>query len=121
MKYSLQALAAAALVALVTAAPANADDASFLRSIEKRGISGYTTPQQALELGHWMCKQLRAGRNKDVVYSELVDFTYYEAHIYPTATGALGQLVGAAWNNLCPEQDYQFVDREVVYLSPSER
>ncbi len=121
MKHPFAALFAAVLAASILAAPANADDASFLKSIEKRGISIYITPQQALELGHWMCKQLRAGRNKDVVYSELSDFTYSEVHIFPATSGALGQLVGAAWNNLCPEQDYQFVGQEIEYLSPAER
>jgi hypothetical protein len=94
---------------------------SFLAGLEKRGVSGYTTAQQALTLGHWMCNELRRGRSADGIYSDLMDYTYYEQPIFPAKSGALGQLMGAAWNNLCPDQSGKFIDHDINYHPRGQR
>ena len=118
LKYALVGVGTA-LAATLFAAPAHADDASFLASLEKRGISGYTTPQQALALGHWTCSELRRGRSGNAVYSDLSDYVYRQNHIYPV--GGLGQLIGAAWNNLCLDQAAKYENRDIDYLPRGQR
>lgn len=96
--------AALPLIALIAAAiplaaTAHADDYTFFRSLENRGVSGYYTPDEALEIGRYLCGGLRSGRDFNSVYSDLVDYAYTRLG---QPRGSLGQVVGAAWNQLCP-------------------
>jgi len=107
------------LAATAQADPSEAAIDSFFRSLQKRGVSQYYTPEQALGFGMYLCKGLTAGRDFNSVYSDLVDFQAAKRIGGPA--GSLGHVMGAAWNNLCPE--FTDIGRTVVtdYIPKGQR
>ena len=43
-------------------APAHADEQSYFDALRAEGFDQYMTPDTALQIGNWYCKQLRDGR-----------------------------------------------------------
>ena len=66
------ALAAGAAVALLAAAPAQANDSSFLHYLNGHGYTGHyaddapISNSSALALGHMVCENLHVGRSVEV-------------------------------------------------------
>jgi hypothetical protein len=117
-KIAVSAVAAFA-VAVSLAAPAHADGASFFQSLVKRGVSQYYTPDQALGEGQYLCQGLTAGRDFNSLYSDIKD--YEIARSVGGPAGALGQVLGAAWNNLCPQFSDIGSTVNVEYIPKSQR
>ena len=115
-KFKIIAVTVLAVTGLFTfAAPAQADDASYLQSLRNRMVDGYTTPQQALDIGHFFCKQLRAGRPYNDVYSDVLDYMGYKLGV---PNGVVGNYTGASWNNLCREFADVAMNIELDYIPP---
>jgi len=100
--------------AVAQATPAHADEASYLKSLQNRGVDQYLSTAEALSSGQWMCAELRQGRSVNGVYSDLLDRLYMAGKL---PSGATGQLMGAAWNNLCPDQGERVRNTKLSYIS----
>jgi hypothetical protein len=100
------------------ASPAQADDNSYLASLNKRGIKSWdVSPDKALLLGHWFCRQLQAGRPYNDAHSDLQDWARDNATPYSVATN----ITGAAWNNLCREFEWEGTHTILDYIPKSMR
>lgn len=111
------ALVACILSTLALSPTANADESSYLASLQKRGI--YLPPAVALNLGNFYCNQLRQGRNYNAVYSDITD--YVHSSLGGLGRGGTGHLMGAAWNNLCPEFATLAQNTELHYIPRAQR
>lgn len=85
MKKILVALGMA--VALAVAAPATADNESFLRALEAQGVP--STGNGVLASGYLMCSRLQNGASREIVLSEFEFFSE--------------QILDAAQQELCPD------------------
>ncbi|WP_083420448.1 DUF732 domain-containing protein [Mycolicibacterium llatzerense] len=104
--------------ALVFAAPAQADPASYLASLRKRGVYAYDMDDNlALYLGQWFCRQLQAGRPFNDAKSDLDDFGMQRA----TSIAVMSNVAGAAWNNLCREFEWEATHNIADYIPKNER
>lgn len=92
-------LVACGLSTLALAPTANANEGSYLLSLEKRRV--YLSRDDALDLGYFYCNHLRVGRAYNAVYSDLTD--YVNNYHLGSGYGTVGHIMSAAWNNLCPE------------------
>ncbi|MDX1879767.1 DUF732 domain-containing protein [Mycolicibacterium sp. 141076] len=113
------AIVAGALAgSLVLASPAQADDASYLASLNKRGVKSWdVNPNKAVFVGHWFCRQLQAGRPFNDAHSDLMDWARDNALNYSVATN----IAGAAWNNLCREFEWEGTHTILDYYPPNQR
>lgn len=105
------ALVAACALSLGMAPSASADEASFIVSLGKRGVTSFT-PGLALKIGQFYCQELRKGRQYNHVYSDILD----SLGSMPRGPGEVGHLMGAAWNNLCPEFGPLAQNTELMYV-----
>jgi hypothetical protein len=103
---------------LTNAAPEKASESGFFGSLTDRGVASYYTESEALEIGQYMCGGLRAGRNFQVVYSELVDYAYTRLG---KPRGSLGDVLGAAGHHLCPEFKQLVTSTSPDYIPPGLR
>ncbi|KUI22006.1 hypothetical protein AU195_06805 [Mycobacterium sp. IS-1496] len=110
-------LATTAVASVALAAPATADEASYLASLRNRGVYGVST-STALEVGHFYCSQLRQGRRYNAVYSDILDYVGIRLG---QPHGTVGNLMGAAWNNLCPEFGKLARSTDLEYIAPRYR
>jgi hypothetical protein len=89
-------LSAAVAAALMVAAPAQADDQSFLDNLQRNnvgtGMPGVSNPATTGALGHFMCERIRGGMSPA------------DAAQLPRGVGVDGMgIVNAAQHELCPD------------------
>jgi hypothetical protein len=86
----------AAVTVVISAAPAHADDTTYIRELDALGVS-YLDNKAALEMGYSSCWDFRAGID---FFSE-VDY-YLRRSLYDATTA--GAIITTALHNLCPDQ-----------------
>lgn len=82
------------------AAPAHADERSYIRKLEEAGVLLSISPNMALSMGQWYCQQLRNGRSTQAAYSDLLDYNTQQPMVN---SYDLGTVIGAAVFQLCRE------------------
>ena len=68
-------------------------------------------------MGHWFCRQLQAGRPYNDATSDMFDWARDNAK--PSSVQA--NIVGAAWNNLCREFEWEGMHTVLDYIPKSMR
>ena len=96
MKWRLAAMALIPGTLMIAAAPAHADDKSYLNYLEAHGFKyqnspGLTTPAGAIEFGGIICQNLRRGRPAKDRFGVKV------------ADGVTKVMIDAAQRELCPD------------------
>jgi Protein of unknown function (DUF732) len=89
------AMAAAALMPLLPAGRANADDDSYIATLDAMGVP-YRNRAAAIQFGQVICKALKGGTS----VATLVDMTTSDG-VYSRVQA--NSLIGAAQGGLCPE------------------
>ncbi|MBS9534671.1 DUF732 domain-containing protein [Mycobacterium sp. M1] len=96
MKWQLAAMTVIPATLISVAAPAQADDASFLKYLDTHGFKyqnqpGLTTPAGAVQFGGIICQNLRRGRPAKDRFGTKI------------ASGISQTLIDAAQHELCPD------------------
>lgn len=103
---------------LLGVAPAHADQQSYFDRLNAESIGDYITTEQAVQIGNWVCQQLRGGRSTQAVYSDFMDMNQQQRWL--PANGPVGIVMGAAIFQLCPEMGKNwngFDDLEYIPVS----
>ncbi|BBZ22036.1 hypothetical protein MHIB_04540 [Mycolicibacter hiberniae] len=106
MKRTLGAavLAGTAALALLGSAPAHADDASYLASLDAHGVFRSGPPNARLSAGHRFCNQLRSGATVDDVVANYVRRPSFGGpSMVDDLTTNLRPVIDIAQHELCPD------------------
>ena len=101
---SVSVLAGAATLALLSSAPAHADDASYLAALDAQGVFRSGPPNARLSAGHKFCNELRSGATPDQVADSYVrQPSFGGPSMVDDLTVNLRSVIDIAQHELCPD------------------